>query len=392
MEKQEINELMDAVQVCTVAGFKPLYKNGEEALNIQQLVLEENEFTLVTQKNLYNIGDKVIYILPDYNLEDVPLFDSFTKPNGDPKKSLLGGSNRVRAKKFNFLTENGEIIYSLGIVLPMEVVKSSVPNLNLTKCLATQIGVYKKPSHEPNSNSGNSGSGSEFPSTMYKTDETNILSKTKMFTFPNRYIGGLKVDGSSITIYDNGNEHGIGSRRLLIPDKVKVRLKDRQSTFFEKVKKFFGSKLNLKQYEEKDNDSKFLLLGKEDLGKLHEYCQKNGVALALRGEANGVGWGGSGNKNNPHYKNDPNIMYYGLDTFKSGFAEKLGYSEFVDVTNALGLNRVPIVFDKVFESKEELFKTCEDYFKENLVEGIVIRNEDSTLSAKYMNSEYDSKK
>jgi hypothetical protein len=46
----------------------------------------------------------------------------------------------------------------------------------------------------------------------------------------------------------------------------------------------------------------------------------------------------------------------------------------------------------VFETREELMKTCEAYFAENMIEGIVVRSLDGKHSAKCMNLEYDSKK
>ena len=45
-----------------------------------------------------------------------------------------------------------------------------------------------------------------------------------------------------------------------------------------------------------------------------------------------------------------------------------------------------------FTSKEDLLAECNAYFKQNMVEGIVVRTFDSKFSAKCMNLEYDSKK
>ena len=56
------------------------------------------------------------------------------------------------------------------------------------------------------------------------------------------------------------------------------------------------------------------------------------------------------------------------------------------------MDRCKIVFRKTFFSKEELVKECEDYFADNLIEGIVVRTMDHRFSAKFMNNLYDSKK
>lgn len=393
------NETVDTVeikpvQICTVKAKKVLYKDGEPAERIEQIVLEENDFTLVAQKDLYEVGSKVFYIQPDFNLPDSELFDGFIRPFGDPKKSILGSHNRIRAKKFSFLTEEGNIIYSIGIMLPIEDVKKFHPKIDLNKDLAEQIGVYKRPSDEgSNGSSGKVNGGYEFPSGFYKTDETNILNVVKRMEFPKRYIGSLKADGSSITLfYENEFKKGVVSRSLVRPFKIKKNKGLRKPTFFEKIKKFFGYKVDLREFDMVENDDKFLTLGKPYFDKIEEYCFQNHIQLAFRGEAYGSRWGGSGNKNNPHFNKEEGILFFGVDKIDSGITLKLGDADFKRITDDLGFERVPLVFDQVFETKEELFGMCDTYFKTNLIEGIVIRDEDSKFSAKYMNPEYDSKK
>ena len=43
-------------------------------------------------------------------------------------------------------------------------------------------------------------------------------------------------------------------------------------------------------------------------------------------------------------------------------------------------------------TREELLKTCEDYFTNNMIEGIVVRSLDGKWSSKIINLHYDSKK
>ena len=96
----------NAVQLITIKEKVPLFKGDEKAERIELIQLEENGFELVSQKDLYQIGDKAIYIQPDYCVSDIPLFEDFIKPNGDESKSYLGKvgglPRRIRAKKFNF--------------------------------------------------------------------------------------------------------------------------------------------------------------------------------------------------------------------------------------------------------------------------------------------------
>jgi hypothetical protein len=386
------NQTIDAVQIVTIKGFKTLYKGEEPALKIEQVLLEENDFTLVAQKDLYQPGDKVIYIQPDYNLPDIELFECFIRPGGDPKKSMLGSKNRIRAKSFNFHIGDNEKIYSVGILLPLNEVQDYITKNNLKgDNLTEQLGITKY--EEPDTTSGGKQSGGKpFPSYLYKTDETNFNNVSNKMVFPCEYIGTIKTDGSSITIFDNLNEYGICSRNLLKPLQITKVVGYRKEGFFDKVKKIFGYKPDLKIYQTVENDDKFISLAKPYLDKLKTYCKENNLKITLRGEGNGQSWKGSGNKNNPDAKNNENIKFFGADDLSSGSAKKMSEKQFNELCNTLDLNRCDIVFNQRFETKEELIKTCNDYFKTNLIEGIVIRSLDSKFSCKFMSLEYDSKK
>ena len=75
-----------------------------------------------------------------------------------------------------------------------------------------------------------------------------------------------------------------------------------------------------------------------------------------------------------------------------GEAEKVPYLLFKTECEKAGIPLVKEVFNKEFNSKEELLAECNNYFKTNMIEGIVVRTVDSKFSAKVMNLEYDSKK
>lgn len=64
-----------------------------------------------------------------------------------------------------------------------------------------------------------------------------------------------------------------------------------------------------------------------------------------------------------------------------------------EFSKILGIEYCGVVFCKLFKNIEELRDACESYFKNNLVEGIVVGSYYGTaFSLKYMNLEYDSKK
>jgi len=383
--------VLNVVHIVTIKSKSELFKGDEPASFIEKIELEENGFSLVSQKGLYSVGDKAVYIEPDYNLSDIELFDSFIRPDGNPKKSLLGSKNRIRAKKFNFHSGDFEPIYSVGILLPLSLVSEYVAKNKLKgKSLTEQLGITKWEEPEP-TNGGRQNGGRPFPSNMYKTDEENINNRWGKMVFPSRYIGSLKSDGSSTTIFHKNGKSGICSRNMEIPAFINKVVGRKNPTLFDKLLLFFGFKVDLLKRELVENDDKFILLCKPYLEKLEAYCIETKQNLALRGEANGQAWKGSGNKNNPDAKNQPNIKFFGVDNF-DGRTVKLGEAEFSKILVDLEVPRCEVIFDKVFNDKEELVKECEEYFKHNLVEGIVIRNEFSTFSAKYMSLEYDSKK
>lgn len=392
---------MEAVSVLTIKNKIPLYKGEEKAERIELIQLEEVGFELVAQKDLYQVGDKAVYIQPDYSLSDIPLFESFIRPGGDESKSMLGKvggfPRRIRAKKFNFHTGDGVAVYSNGILLPLnEVVEYlgidkdlGVENFNLTKML--DITKYE----EPENNSGGnvkSGSSRSFPENLYKTDEENINNLwnhiENKLGYPIHLVGSEKVDGSSITVGVKDSKGFICSRNLEKPLVVRKTTGRRKKTLFEKI--LFWTKPDLNIYNFLPNDDDFVKYGKPYLDLLLLHGHTNTV---LRGELSGGSLKGSGNKNNPARNEQPNIKFFGVDFPDENFIfKKASDADFKSVINHIGANTVKEVFSETFNSKEELLAKCNEYFSKNMIEGIVVRTLDSKFSAKIMNLEYDSKK
>lgn len=415
----------NAVQLVTIKSLRTLYKNGEAAERIELANVEEHAFDIVVQKGLYNIGDKALYVQPDYclpmpvegkpNSKAVQLFLDFTMPDGDPKKSKLGKNGRIRAIKFNFqLAGSSDPVYSVGLMMPLDDVKrvysdnfqDLVLGLNLDDVF--EVTKYEEPE---TAHSGIAKGG--LPAGMYATDETNI--KNLRLEWPMTLTGTLKVDGSSITIYYRDEEHqGICSRNL--EKKLDQRfVKGYTTPDGKKIRKHYDKEANVHCWAVEGNpedmtvqcfldvdpswtpimeevDDTFVKLGKPVLEKLKSYCQTFGTEFALRGELCGQGLKGSGNKNNPHAKLPQQIIFFALDSYAGGVTRRLPLEMFYKMCELLGLTHAPIIFKKTFNSWEELVAECEAYFKTNLIEGIVVKNDDATFSAKFMNNDYDSKK
>lgn len=390
---------MNPVHLVTISKKSPLYKKGEEASKIELINLEEFGYDLVSQKNLYQIGDKAIFIEPDYCLSNISLFESFIKPGGDESKSMLGKiegkPRRIRAKSFNFSknTSSEDKVYSYGILLPYNEVALylenkyqkpfvSLDNIDLTSLL--EITKYEEPEK---TNGLKIGSSKPFPPGVYKTDEPNIFNKLGHLVFPVRLYGTLKIDGSSITFGIINRNTTICSRNMQKPLTYKKCIEIRKKTLLEKL--MFWKKPCLKIYKEVENEDDFIKYAKPYVDKMINLQLDD---ILFRGELNGKHLKGSGNKNNPAIKEEPNIKVFGLDYIEKGIAKKCNKQELDHMALVVGIPTVPIIFDKEFNSFQEIIDECNSYFKDNLVEGIVVRTHDNSFSAKVMNLEYDSKK
>lgn len=403
---------MNPVSKVTIKELIPIFKGEEKAEKIELVTLEETGFEIIAQKGLYEVGDKAIYIQPDYCLPDnVELFESFTAPGGDPNKSRLGKNNRIKALKFNFHKGDNQPIYSMGILLPTyEVFSGTNAVLKLVdeEELQAKLGVTKY--EEPEKGSSGQAKGG-MPLGMYKTDEENFENVKNSIKYPIKLIGTLKVDGSSITCYvNNEGESGICSRSfekkldqsIVIgyeDDKGnKLRkhydrdsqvlgwLNEATNDFFKDVPSNYNAILG-------QTDDSWVKLGTPILEKLKEHYAKKGTSVVARGEIIGQGLKGSGNKNNPHSNQKQQMLVYGIDSYLTGVTKKLPMCDVIEFCREYDIEMVPIIFEQTFRSEKTLRKKCEEYFKDNMVEGIVIRSvNDTSFSAKYMNKEYDSKK
>lgn len=395
---------MNAVQIVTIKNKIPLFKGDEKAERIELIQLEENGFELVSQKDLYQVGDKAVYIQPDFCLSDIPLFEGFIRPNGDESKSMLGKvgglPRRIRAKKFNFHRGDGNSVYSNGILLPYKEVQEVIgaksmfhefklENYNLTQEL--QITKYEEPEKDALGNNIKGGSSIRFPEGIIRTDEENFNNLVHHIEkiLPARLIGKMKIDGSSITLWYKDGKSGIASRNLGKPLTIKKVTGRRKKTLLETI--MFWKKPDLNIYEEVECDSDFVKYGKPYLDKLVKYCEQNKVNLVLQGELCGQGMKGSGNKNNPHSKEETDIVFFNVCKYEQQ-SIRLSENEFFEIVKKLELNIPTMYFDGIFNTIDEIKQACERIFKTNLIEGIVLRDENHNFSCKYMNNEYDSKK
>ena len=398
---------MEAVNIFTVKKLVPLYKGEEEALRIELMQFEEVGYEVVVGKNTYQKGDRVVFIMPDYCLSDIPLFADFIAPGGDSKKSYLGNVNgeprRIRAKKFSFHKGDGMHVYSNGIVLQLGEVNGYLKNRDtkgfkraedMPKYMTEALGITKYEEPEILGKTGNARKGG-FPTGVYKTDEDNINNIWDSIDFPQTLTGTLKVDGSSITIgvIDKYPEGFIASRNINKAFTETKIVGKRDKNLWDYL--MFWKKPDLNIYETSPSDDPFVVHGKKYIGRMLELGYTN---LILRGELHGAASKGSGNSKNPHAKLDPNILFFNIDKMENGIARKVNRDEFKRISKELHLDVVPELFNSVFNSRVEVEYVCNKVFQNYkydhnmLIEGIVLNSFDGQFSCKFMNNEYDSKK
>lgn len=425
---------MKAVQIVKISKLIPIYKDGVEAnsinlVNFEFLNGDECGYNVIAQKGLYEIGDKAIYIMPDYCLSEISLFESFTAPNGEPNKTKLGKMNRIRAIKFNFQQENSsEPIFSFGVLLPVTEVKSYLGDAYDAENLTDLLGITK---YEEPETAGSGQTKGGLPSFLYATDETNqetLKSNIKKLCTGDKEMGySIKRDGSSFTAYfkkdENGNwYHGICSRNQekkteqYYVSKYVDSNKNEYTKYMDPETKEMGWKCHAinhfvndrdilntdwKQVTTEVKDSWVELANKSGLiEKGMAYCQANNVELAFRGEIYGQGLKGSGNKSNPDAGKKQGLYLFGVDDLSSGFAVRINYSSEHNLQNLATLFGIeyavsdwysPASYEQFCEFAESII--ADEASKGRIIEGVVVRTKyTNELSTKYMNKVYDAKK
>lgn len=385
---------MNKVSIVTIKEKAKLFKKEELAERVELVKLEELGFPLVSGKDLYDIGDTAVFIEPDYCLPDSELFNDFIRPQGDINKSILGRvggePRRIRAKKFSLSLEpNGDAVYSYGILLPTKIVLDFLNVSTLDGLdLETRLGIYKyvEPEEVEKVSSCN-GKNLEFPTGVYKTDEDNIYNVKNKIKFPIKLVGRVKEDGSSITLGRIEGDDVICSRKQKKQIYSNIVTGQKPKTFLQKL--LFWKKYDLSIYESKLNSTDAFVKFGNNLLETKVPVIDN---FLIRGEISGSNLKGSGNKNNPAAKRTVDIRAFGLDLIIDGVAVKQPNARFEKFCSDNDLLICSKVFEKEFNTFDEIIDSCNDYFKDNLIEGIVVRDLNSSFSAKVMNLEYDSKK
>jgi RNA ligase (TIGR02306 family) len=321
---------MKLASIEKVAAIFP-HPNAEKLEFVQVL-----GYRCLVTKDTYMVGEWVILIQPDTVLPDVEwsaLYRKFSK-------------TRVKAMRLR-----GE--WSFGIVEKLSLLPSDIEVVE-GKEISDLLGITKYEAPQPQTLDAKG----YLPYAMPKTDQERYQNLPLEDLYGATIDVTLKVDGQSFTAYYNQGEFGVCGRSW--------------------------------DYKLESKNDYTAQIDRYDLArKLQQFCQDNGVNIALRGESYGRGIQSS--KLNPYAQKDKGLAFFGvwlLDEHRYTYRRDRYY--FPHVCQALDLPTVPFLETGVVLTPDLIKKYDEDLEQMNgeNFEGVVIVGDD--FSFKVINKHYDS--
>lgn len=418
-----------------VASILPLYRDGEEALNIEVVRTSIAEFDLVVAKNRFVTNQTCLYIIPDVKIPDNGIFEEYIRPDGNASKSKLGKSGRLKAIKFNFSLDkdSDEKTFSQGIILS----ETDLPKWFYDKFgfetldefpedfdWDSALEIVKYVAEDNSEGNVNGCPTRDFLPYAYKTDEPRI--ETKKWEGKKRVRLSRKFDGESTTSaiepvlfrFCSRSKEKILGKMEKLNGLVEVETGNIFRIFFDKETMKRGFKnFETQEFVDKDSvideesnsvinsrfvglfeevkDSFITTIEKMSLSdNMRTFSDEKELYFLLRGEI--IGSGHHKMKHNIDCVGESRIVFFGADeiilghdqnpisvkrmenelSFLKEFCERFGY-----------LYTVPIIEDDF--TYDEVISFCKEFFKDEPREGIVVRGKN--YSAKYINPDYDSK-
>lgn len=297
-------------------------------------------WNVVVKKDEFKVGDQCVYIEIDSLLPlDNPHF-GFLRRRGDDKSTQF----RLRTVKLR-----GQI--SQGIAFPVSILNNETPQNG--DDVTQSLGITKYEPYTPVVLSGIVKGN--FPSFIPKTGEDriqNVYGRIQKYSNHIFYMTE-KLDGTSATFYHNYGKFGVCSRNL--------------------------------ELQNDDNNLYWKMARELDLERTLPGTRMN---IAIQGEIIGPGV----QKNRLHREN---VEFYAFRAYDIDNNKALGFDEFISVTDALCINRVPILGVDLYaeRSRYELIALAvrnSVLSTKDKAEGIVFRtiNQEPYISFKSINNEY----
>lgn len=325
-------------------------------------------WTVIVQKEAYNVGDKVVFCEIDSIFPEKPEFEF------------------LRSKKFRIKTMKMAGVLSQGICFPLSILPPGNYNIgdDVTDIIEiTQFENTMDKEDDKDSSSyyikkypkflmkmkwfrkltGNKKTEKGFPDFISKTDEVRIQNAPYFLNMDCRWIATEKVDGQS------------GSFTL---HRIKGKHFWNRDTY-----DFAVCSRNLRKWR-KDNSSFWYVAEKYNIEKILHNLIGDNEWVAIQGEC--IASNVQGNK---YHVSKPDIYVFNL-IYPDG---RVGSLKAKEIVNKYGLKFVPVISDnapiKGMTVQEVLeYATGKSQLYDMLREGIVFRSEDGKQSFKAVSPEF----
>lgn len=327
--------------VQIIRGIEPI-----EDADLIELAIINNWRVVVSKKDGYKLGEKVIYCEIDSFL---PIREEFEFLRKSSYKKILDQEG-FRLKTIRL---RGQI--SQGLILPLSLLEGDYQEGDdVTDLLG--ITKYEQPI---DAKIGGKIKGL-FPSFIEKTDEERVQNLTSKYggykDIP--FYATEKLDGTSTTYYVKDGEFGVCSRN--------IELKEPEKGETPSIQWRIAQELGLKE-------------------KMIAFNKQTKQNIAIQGEL--IGYGIQGNP----YKLK-NQQFYIFTAFDINNYKKLGFEEIKAYASIFELNSVPIVKEyRTLPEIDDLIYSADGKSKLNPTvnrEGLVLRTYDNKISFKVISNNY----
>lgn len=327
--------------VQIIRGIEPI-----EDADLIELAIINNWRVVVSKKDGYKLGEKVIYCEIDSFL---PIREEFEFLRKSSYKKILDQEG-FRLKTIRL---RGQI--SQGLILPLSLLEG---DYNEGDDVTDLLGITKY--EQPLDTSLEGIAKGLFPSFIEKTDEERVQNLTSKYggykDIP--FYATEKLDGTSTTYYVKDGEFGVCSRN--------IELKEPQQGETPSIQWRIAQELGLKE-------------------KMIAFNKQTKQNIAIQGEL--IGFNIQGNP----YKLK-NQQFYIFNVFDINNYKKLGFEEIKAYVSILELNSVPIVKEyKTLPEIDDLIYSADGKSKLNPTanrEGLVLRTYDNKISFKVISNNY----
>ena len=320
-------------------------------------------WSVVCQKGIHSIGDTVLYFeLDSFLPESDKRFESFMKFGTRTFNGVVG--HRVRTVRLKG-------VYSQGIIMPV----SEFPETNIhyegdEHDFASDIGIVKWEAPEVGQSAGKFGdTKGNFPWFLRKSDQEriqNLYGKLSNSHHNTEFVGTLKMDGSSITVfYVDGERYenkgvGVCSRNLELKYDPELPFEE-QGCF---IKGAITSDL---------------------FNKAKELHEKYGSYYAIQGELVGAGI-------QKTFEKFDEYQVFAYNIFGIVKGEFVTYRQFEEMCFYANIQTVPVVYEAQPILREDLKTILELATGEGLRapyrEGIVWKEVDGNCQFKAISNKY----